>query len=74
MAVVADDANYDLYAVSNHYGNLVGGHYTSYCRANSDVPGKQQWLQLNDEAVMRISQKDLVASPAAYMLFYCRRD
>ncbi len=22
---------YDLYAVSNHFGSLNGGHYTAYC-------------------------------------------
>lgn len=22
---------YDLYAVSNHYGSMNGGHYTAYC-------------------------------------------
>ena len=24
---------YELFAVSNHYGNLVGGHYTAFCKA-----------------------------------------
>ena len=23
---------YDLYAVSNHFGGLGGGHYTAYCK------------------------------------------
>lgn len=23
---------YDLYAISNHYGGLGGGHYTAYCK------------------------------------------
>lgn len=23
---------YDLYAVSNHYGNMGFGHYTAYCK------------------------------------------
>ena len=73
MAGIAEDARYDLYAVSNHYGNLVGGHYTVYCLANADTAGKKQWLQLNDEAVSHLS-KDAVVTPAAYMLFYCRRD
>ena len=26
---------YELFAVSNHYGNLVGGHYTAFCKAPS---------------------------------------
>ena len=67
-----EQPSYELYAVSNHYGNLVGGHYTVFCRANTDTPGKRQWLQLNDEAVLRIAQKESVVSPNAYMLFYCR--
>lgn len=25
---------YDLYAVSNHYGGLGGGHYTAYAKSN----------------------------------------
>jgi ubiquitin C-terminal hydrolase len=24
---------YDLYAVSNHFGGLDGGHYTAYCKS-----------------------------------------
>ena len=24
--------NYDLYAVSNHFGSLNGGHYTASCK------------------------------------------
>ena len=27
-----EPVNYDLYAVSNHYGSLNGGHYTAYCK------------------------------------------
>lgn len=27
-----DSAIYDLYAVVNHVGGLMGGHYTSFCR------------------------------------------
>jgi hypothetical protein len=29
----ASAGGYELFAVSNHYGNLVGGHYTAVCRA-----------------------------------------
>ena len=70
----AEDPSYDLYAVSNHFGNLVGGHYTTFCRANSEAAGRRQWLLLNDEAVARLTSKDQVACPNAYMLFYCRKD
>ena len=27
---------YDLYAVINHYGGMIGGHYTAYARLPSD--------------------------------------
>jgi len=27
-----DPVYYDLYAVSNHMGDLGGGHYTAYCK------------------------------------------
>jgi len=26
---------YNLYAISNHYGGLGGGHYTAYCKVSS---------------------------------------
>ena len=29
----ASTGSYVLFAVANHYGNLVGGHYTVVCRA-----------------------------------------
>lgn len=25
-------ANYDIYSISNHYGTMNGGHYTSFCK------------------------------------------
>lgn len=27
---------YDLYAVINHYGGMIGGHYTAYTRLPND--------------------------------------
>ena len=33
-----DQSIYDLYAVSNHYGGLKGGHYTAFAR--NPVVGK----------------------------------
>jgi ubiquitin C-terminal hydrolase len=35
---------YQLFAVSNHYGNLGGGHYTAYARQTDD--GK--WYSFDD--------------------------
>lgn len=60
---------YDLFAVSNHYGGLGGGHYTAYCR----MPDNGNWYCFDDSHVSEIST-DTVLSPAAYVLFYRRRD
>lgn len=35
---------YDLYAISNHYGSLNGGHYTATCM--NVIDGK--WYEFND--------------------------
>lgn len=40
----SDHAVYNLYAVSNHSGTTMGGHYTAYCR--SPVTG--EWHTFND--------------------------
>jgi ubiquitin carboxyl-terminal hydrolase 4/11/15 len=58
---------YDLYAVSNHYGGLGGGHYTAYAK-NGDI-----WLDFNDSSVREVSRESIQGS-SAYMLFYKRRD
>ena len=36
---------FNLYAVSNHFGSLEGGHYTAYC--SSDVHKK--WYKFDDQ-------------------------
>jgi ubiquitin carboxyl-terminal hydrolase 4/11 len=37
---------YDLYAVSNHFGSLNGGHYTATCL--NEATGK--WYYFNDSS------------------------
>jgi ubiquitin carboxyl-terminal hydrolase 4/11 len=64
----SSDALYDLYAVSNHYGGLGGGHYTAYCR----MPDDGRWHVFDDSSVREVSASEVV-SPAAYVLFYRRR-
>ncbi|CAH2095564.1 unnamed protein product [Euphydryas editha] len=56
---------YNLYAVSNHYGSMEGGHYTAYCK--SSVYGK--WYKYDDHLVTEIPASE-VRSSAAYILFY----
>ncbi|ODN00955.1 Ubiquitin carboxyl-terminal hydrolase 8 [Orchesella cincta] len=69
--VIGKDRNtsydFQLYAVSNHYGSMDGGHYTAYCRQNGN------WLRFDDLEVCPINGRD-VPSAAAYILFYQNRN
>ncbi|XP_023661095.1 ubiquitin carboxyl-terminal hydrolase 2 isoform X1 [Paramormyrops kingsleyae] len=58
-------AVYNLYAVSNHSGTTMGGHYTSYCRN----PTLGDWYSFNDSRVTPMSSSH-VRSSDAYVLFY----
>jgi len=62
------DAIYDLYAVSNHFGGLGGGHYTAYARNLLDG----SWYNLDDSGVTTVD-KEACKTRAAYVLFYTRR-
>jgi len=62
---------YDLYAVSNHYGTLGGGHYVAYCKVK-DQEAKEGWYCFNDKVVTKIAEESLV-TPNAYILFYAKR-
>jgi ubiquitin C-terminal hydrolase len=59
---------YDLFAVSNHYGGLGGGHYTAHCR----MPDDGKWYSFDDSHVQEVPE-EAVKSSAAYLLFYRRR-
>ncbi|PWA24350.1 hypothetical protein CCH79_00011891 [Gambusia affinis] len=56
---------YNLYAVSNHTGNALGGHYTASCRN----PALGEWFSYNDSRVSPMSSSQ-VRSSNAYVLFY----
>lgn len=57
---------YDLYAVCNHMGGVMGGHYTAYAKKDN------VWYQCNDQSVSQIDA-NVVVSPAAYCLFYRKK-
>ena len=57
-------ASYSLCAVSNHFGTLSGGHYTSYWRP----PHGNVWHICDDRSVSRL--RTPVKTSAAYSLFY----
>ena len=59
---------YDLYAVTNHFGSLNGGHYTAFGK-NPDG----NWYNFNDSQVSSAGVKN-ICSNSAYLLFYRRRE
>jgi len=60
---------YDLYAVSNHFGSLGGGHYTAYAKNHRE----NKWYKFDDSYVSEVSP-EMVKTPAAYVLFYRRQE
>ncbi|XVF47045.1 hypothetical protein PTKIN_Ptkin03bG0077700 [Pterospermum kingtungense] len=57
---------YMLYAVSNHYGSMGGGHYTAFVHH-----GGGRWYEFDDSHVYPIGLEKIKTS-AAYLLFYRR--
>eukprot|EP00762_Andalucia_godoyi_P003387 ANDGO_06591.mRNA.1 Putative ubiquitin carboxyl-terminal hydrolase 11 len=66
----ASDTVYDLFATSNHFGSLSGGHYTASALSGKDE--NVSWYKFDDSWVAAANQRDL-DSPSAYVLFYRRR-
>ncbi|PWA90113.1 peptidase C19, ubiquitin carboxyl-terminal hydrolase [Artemisia annua] len=58
---------YELYAISNHYGGLGGGHYSAYAK----LVEEDRWYHFDDSHVTPVSEGDIRTS-AAYLLFYQR--
>uniref|UniRef100_A0A7N0U984 Ubiquitin carboxyl-terminal hydrolase n=1 Tax=Kalanchoe fedtschenkoi TaxID=63787 RepID=A0A7N0U984_KALFE len=58
---------YELYAISNHYGGLGGGHYTAMVKLIEE----NKWYHFDDSHVSSINEADIKTS-AAYVLFYRR--
>uniref|UniRef100_A0A8C1KFG6 ubiquitinyl hydrolase 1 n=1 Tax=Cyprinus carpio TaxID=7962 RepID=A0A8C1KFG6_CYPCA len=67
---------YDLYAVINHYGGMIGGHYTAYARLPSDKNSQRSdvgWRLFDDSTVTTVEESQVVTR-YAYVLFYRRRN
>ncbi|KAF7828086.1 ubiquitin carboxyl-terminal hydrolase 9 [Senna tora] len=58
---------YNLYAISNHYGGLGGGHYTAYAK----LIDENRWYHFDDSHVSPVAESEIKSS-AAYVLFYQR--
>eukprot|EP01088_Endostelium_zonatum_P017887 TRINITY_DN5525_c0_g1_i1.p1 TRINITY_DN5525_c0_g1~~TRINITY_DN5525_c0_g1_i1.p1 ORF type:complete len:392 (-),score=137.79 TRINITY_DN5525_c0_g1_i1:118-1293(-) len=65
----AGHGKYVLYAVSNHYGGLGGGHYTAYGFNHRE----NGWYKYDDSSVSSVN-KESVKTSAAYVLFYRRKE
>jgi hypothetical protein len=60
---------YDLFAISQHYGSLGGGHYTAAAQYEG-----QGWYSFNDTSVTPLETMDPADSArSAYVLFYRRQ-
>lgn len=71
---------YRLYAVSNHFGGLNGGHYTAFVKNELNNP--KAWFEYDDSRVRKIcpiersnpqnakQQSSAICTKAAYSLFY----
>jgi ubiquitin C-terminal hydrolase len=59
---------YDLFAVANHTGSSLGGHYYAIVK---NANGK--WYTFNDTNVTELSDLNHIVSPKAYCLFYRKR-
>jgi ubiquitin C-terminal hydrolase len=57
---------YDLVAVSNHWGSLLGGHYTTYGK----ISQTNKWFLYNDKWVDPIDSGQVEHNTDAYVLIY----
>ncbi|KAJ8683799.1 hypothetical protein QAD02_019591 [Eretmocerus hayati] len=58
---------YNLYAMSNHYGTMLGGHYTAYCKSHA----QNKWYRYDDHTVNDVPLSQVEnQKTTAYLLFY----
>lgn len=65
-------ADYDLFAVVNHYGRLGFGHYTAFAMQWDETGISNIWHAFDDSTVRPVQPSEIQTS-AAYILFYRRR-
>ncbi|CAK9800857.1 Ubiquitin carboxyl-terminal hydrolase 8 [Anthophora quadrimaculata] len=59
--------SYSLYAMSNHYGTMGGGHYTSFCKNAA----QNKWYKYDDQTVTEVTISQVRSqNNTAYLLFY----
>ena len=60
-----DSYKYKLYAVCNHYGGVLGGHYDCCIKVFNE-----KWYKFNDLEITEIDNINSIITPYAYCLFY----
>lgn len=60
---------YDLYAVCNHMGGPMGGHYNAFVKTKNN-----KWSLFDDSTVKMNIQESKIITPKAYCLFYRKRN
>ncbi|XP_064487275.1 ubiquitin carboxyl-terminal hydrolase 19-like [Ornithodoros turicata] len=70
-----DPPLYDLFAVINHHGGMLGGHYTAFgrCTDLSNTEASEVGWRLFDDSRVIPFPENKVPTSSAYMLFYRRR-
>lgn len=59
---------YSLYAVCNHHGTMMQGHYNACCRANKSQTQHGYWFTFDDDEVSRMTE--FSNAKEAHILFY----
>jgi ubiquitin carboxyl-terminal hydrolase 8 len=60
---------YDLYGVCNHFGNTMGGHYTSFVKTADNT-----WIHCNDQYISIVQNSAHIKTNNAYCLFYRKKN
>ena len=60
-----DSYKYKLYAVCNHYGSVMGGHYDCCIKVFNE-----KWYNFNDLEITEIVNCNSIITPYVYCLFY----
>ena len=59
---------YDLYAICNHSGNVMGGHYTATIKGDGN-----KWFIFNDTNITEIQSNKQLKNEKAYCFFYHKK-
>ena len=62
-------AKYNLYGVTNHWGETNGGHYVAVCKN----PIEKIWVYFDDNKLYKARDSEIVSS-SGYILYYRRAD